>query len=84
MIQYDQYDDELPVFALIHSIFSNENNLYLATEKLPTVEFNRHYCGYFVEKSNTFLSLDFNKLVVKNVSYVSLLNDSTLFVNWLE
>lgn len=84
VIQYDQYDDELPVFGLIDSCFICEDILYLAIEDLETLEYNRHYCGHFVKKTNKYLTVDFKKLNVKEVSYLNVLADKTLFVNWLE
>lgn len=46
MVHYGYYEDDLPVFGLVKSVFKESNELYFALEHLQNLGFNDHYFGY--------------------------------------
>lgn len=82
VVQYDYYEDELPLFGLVKKIFKDGNEIYFALEFLENLSFNNHYFGYNIKSSNEFLTISFNQIKKDKTSYVNILGSNEKFVNW--
>lgn len=82
VVQYDYYDDDLPVFGLVQSIFTHNNEIHFALEFLENLGFDNHYFGYKIKSSNVFVSISFNNINKDKISHVNILVSNEKFVNW--
>lgn len=83
VVQIGMYDDETPLFGIINKIFKYEDIVYFAVEELLTKNYDFHYCAYIVTKIGTFCSIPFNEIKNKNTSYINLITNNSLIVNWV-
>lgn len=80
VVQYDLYEDDVPIFGIIDFIFRHNNQIYFALNCLETVGFNDHLFGFEVKLTKDFISVIHVK-TDNTISYINKLSNNTLFVN---